>query len=363
MIRPNRMYRGLRHLIIMTIAEKYQTCMVLSGGGFRYGYYLGMYAAVAERAKTPDLLLGSCGGAIAAAIIQSLPDDQQRKNWIASEQMYEFWRAFKPNQQAKFTRALWGAAKRKLTFENAARIPDLFKDYLFEIQQYVPLPALKTDKPDIAVAIIAGKLLYTQTEVGRPRSNKKLFKEIIFCNEKCSQLLLGMPSSIARHENAIHTELLIDTHMPINEAARASVSDMFYFRCHRYQANDYVGGAINLLPIEIAKRMAHETIIEIKSSYDQSFSIPALKAVFGIDGNQRLREVAKQAVTLAIDTSDMQMALKSARIQKRINWRRNIIELIAPPSHKEYARMIDAQWQYGYDRATAAIKTSGNRLP
>jgi hypothetical protein len=363
MIRPNHVYRGLRHLIIMMIAEKYQTCMLLSGGGFRYGYYLGMHAAVVERYKAPNLLLGTCGGAIAAAIIQGLPDDQQRKNWIASEQMYEFWRTLKANPQAKFTRALWGATKRKFTSKHAIYIPDLFNDYLFEIQQYVPLPTLETANPEIAVAVIAGKLLYTQAEIGQQRGNKKLFKEIIFCNEKSSDLLAGMPSSVAHHDNAIDSQLLIDTQMPINEAARASVSDMFYFRCHSYQANHYVGGAINLLPIEIAKCLAHETIIEIKSPYDQSLSIPALQAVFGINGNQRLREVAKQVVTLAIDTSDMQTALKSARIQKRINWRENQIELMAPPSYKEYVRMIDAQWQYGYDRATHAIKTSGNRLP
>lgn len=346
----------------MTTAEKYQTCMILSGGGFRYGYYLGMYAAIAKNYKAPDLLLGSCGGAIAAAIIQGLPDDECRKNWIASEQMYEFWCGFKANEQAKFTRALWQAAVRKTNFGHATHIPDLFNDYLFEIQQYVPLPMLGTSKPAIAVAIMAGKLLYSREDVGKPRGNKKLFKEVVFCNEQSEHLLRGMPSLVAKSGNAIDTRLLIDTQMPINEAARASVSDMFYFRCHSYQASHYVGGAINLLPIEIAKRLAHKVIVEIKSPYDQSFSIPALKTVFGIDGNQRLHEVVKQSADLAIDTTDMHTALKSARIQKKINWRHNKIELLAPPNYVQYVRMINAQWQYGYDRAMHAINRSGGNL-
>jgi Patatin-like phospholipase len=342
----------------MTAAEKYQTCMVLSGGGFRYGYYLGMYAAVAEKHQAPDLLLGTCGGAIAAAIIQGLPNDQQRKEWICSEHMYDFWCGFKANQKAKFTHALWRALKRKFNSQPAPIIADVFNDYLFEIKQYVPLPVLTQSEPDIAVAILAGKLLYDAKEVGKPRAQRKLFQEIIFCNDRSQNLLSGIQSSIATDNNAITTEVLVNTNMPISEAARASVSDMFYFRCHEYQSQNFIGGAINLLPIEAARQLAHKVIAEIKCPYDKHFAVPALRAAFGIDGNQRLNDVLEQFADLWIDTSDMQLALKSARIQKKLNWGKNQIELLSPPSYPAYVRMVEAQWQYGYDRAALAIVSS-----
>jgi predicted acylesterase/phospholipase RssA len=342
----------------MTVADKYQACMILSGGGFRYGYYLGMHAAVAEKYQPPDLLLGTCGGAIAAAIIQGLPNNRQRKEWVCSEHMYDFWCGFKANQNAKFTHALWRALKRKFNTQPAPIIPDLFNDYLFEIEQYVPLPELTQAEPEIAVAIVAGKLLYDGEDVGKPRANRKLFQEVIFCSDRSKNLLLGIHSSIAADNNAITSEVLLNTITPINEAARASVSDMFYFRCHEYQSERYIGGAINLMPIEAAKQLAHKVIAEIKCPYDTNFAVPALRAAFGIDGNERLNNVLSQFADLWIDTSDMQAALKSARIQKKLNWSKNQIELFAPPSYPEYVRMIEAQWQYGYDRAALAIAAS-----
>jgi Patatin-like phospholipase len=342
----------------MTAVEKYQTCMILSGGGFRYSYYLGMHAAVAEKYQPPDLLLGTCGGAIAAAIIQGLPNNQQRKEWICSEHMYDFWCGFKANQTAKFTHALWRALKRKFNSQPAPTVADVFNDYLFEIEHYVPLPTLTKSEPDIAVAIVAGKILYSEADVGKPRTQKKLFQEIIFCNERSRHLLSGIQSSIAADNNAIASDVLLDARMPINEAARASVSDMFYFRCHAYQSQHYIGGAINLMPIEAARQLAHKVIAEIKCPYDNNFAVPALRAAFGIDGNLRLNNVLGQLADLWIDTSDMQRALKSARIQKKLNWIKNRIELLPPPSYAEYVGMVEAQWQYGYDRAALAIAAS-----
>jgi predicted acylesterase/phospholipase RssA len=50
--------------------------MVMGGGGFRFGIYIGMYAALRQAGKAPDVLLASCGGAIAAAIIHN-PDPKR----------------------------------------------------------------------------------------------------------------------------------------------------------------------------------------------------------------------------------------------------------------------------------------------
>jgi hypothetical protein len=57
--------------------KPYKRCMVMGGGGFRFGIYIGMYAALRQAGKAPDVLLASCGGAIAAAIIHNLPDPKR----------------------------------------------------------------------------------------------------------------------------------------------------------------------------------------------------------------------------------------------------------------------------------------------
>ena len=68
--------------------QKYQQCMVLSGGGFRFGIYLGMYAAACDAGRAPGPVLASCGGAIAAAVIPTLPDPVDQKAWLASPEMH-----------------------------------------------------------------------------------------------------------------------------------------------------------------------------------------------------------------------------------------------------------------------------------
>ena len=63
----------------MEKTHQYERCLVLAGGGFRFGYYLGIHAAAEEAEYVPDLLLATCGGAVAAAVIARLPDAAARK--------------------------------------------------------------------------------------------------------------------------------------------------------------------------------------------------------------------------------------------------------------------------------------------
>lgn len=333
--------------------------MVMAGGGFRFGYYLGIYAALCETGRAPDVLLASCGGAIAAGIVQAFPGSAERKAWLSSPAMYQFWLQLKSNEQASISRALLAALKRRFFVKKAATIPDLFHDYLFEVPNVLPWPEMPAINTDLDVAIIAGKLLYDETEVGQPRGSRKLFAETVFCSPRSASLLQGASSPLSDGDNAIAAQLLTDTAMPMAQAMRASVSDMYYFRCHSYQGNHYIGGVIDLFPIEVAKLLAEQVVMELKGPYDNFISLPALRTVLGIDGNQRLRHVLQQTADLWVDTSDMTQALVENQIYKKILWQKNTIKLIAPPNYESYLAMIDAQWQYGYQRGLNAAATPG----
>lgn len=330
----------------------------MAGGGFRFGYYLGIYAAMRQRNQTPDLLLASCGGAIAAGIIQHFPDDAQRKAWICSAEMHQFWLQMKSSQQASIGRALTGAMMRGLSTKSAHRIPDLFNDYMFEIPAELPVPPTSRANQETEVAIIAGKLLFNEDELGQLRGERKLFAETVFCTPRAATLLDGMQAPLSAESgggNAIAPEVLTDVNMPTAQAARASVSDMFYFRCHSYQGSHYIGGVIDLFPIEIAHQLAEQVIMELKGPYDKLFSIPALRSVLGINGNQRLQHVLQQRADLWFDTSDMEQALLENQIVKKIAWQRNRIELRMPLSYEAYVKMIEAQWEYGFQRGLKAF--------
>ena len=59
--------------------DKFNNAFILSGGGTRLMIYLGMYAALEELQMKPDILIATCGGAFAAAVINTFPDNPSRK--------------------------------------------------------------------------------------------------------------------------------------------------------------------------------------------------------------------------------------------------------------------------------------------
>lgn len=347
----------------MTQSNKYQRCMVMAGGGFHFGYYLGIYAAMCKLNKPPDVLLASCGGAIAAAVIQALPNDEQRKAWLCTPQMYAYWKGLKSKHNARFFGIFSSAMKRRFWGNNAKYIPDVFNDYMFEIPAQLPLPKRSQNTEQLDVVIVAGKLLYAENEVGQLRGSRKLFSEIVFCQARAAALLSQLQTPLSDPQfgdTAIAPYIVADTTTPISDAVRASIADMFYFRCHSCMTNNleshYIGGVIDLFPIEVANQLAESVIMELKGYYDKTYALPALRTVFGFDGNQRLDYVLRQQADVWVNTSDMEQQFLHQRIRQKIRWHKNKIEITTPPTYDAYVRMIEAQWQFGYQRGLASHK-------
>lgn len=345
--------------------EQFQRCLVMAGGGFRFGYYLGMYRACQLQGKAPDVIVASCGAAIAGALIRHLPDDEQRLAWISSPQMHAFWRGLQANPDISLWRAIRALAGRALFANDARRIPDLFQDYLFDIPPDLPLPPENTYPGAPALAIIAGRMLYGQDEVGTLRGGKKLFAETIFTEPRVAGLLAGMPSPIASdaHKNSVVApQIEFETQIAVADAVRASIADMYYFRCHQIGEHHYSGGVIDLFPIEIARRLAKEVMMERKGWYGRHIELPALRMVLGINGNLRLQHVLQQEADVWIDTADMETALVQHQISKQIQWLRNRIVLRVPERYDDFVAMVRLQWEYGYQRASQALaQAAGNR--
>lgn len=346
----------------MTQAQKYQRCMVMAGGGFRYGIYLGMYAAACEVGEPPDLVLASCGASIAAALIHSVPDDAERRAWLASPEMYQFWCSLQPGPGAALHRTLWGVARRALQRDAAPWIPDLFGDHLFALPSRLPQlptptrPAASPSGPDLA--LIGARLLFSANEVGQARGQRKLFEETVFGSPRTAQLLTGATSPYAEQRwgnTAVAASVATDCDMPLDDAVRISVSDMYYFPAHQQGDAHYMGGVVDLFPIELAHRLAHEVMIEFKAGFEPLTSAPAWRAVLGVNAHQRLRQVHAQRADVWIDSSDISQALPTQTLKKQLVWRHNRLRVQPPASHAVFAQHMQAQWDYGHQRALEAL--------
>jgi hypothetical protein len=328
--------------------------MVMAGGGFRFGIYLGMHAAACDAGRAPDLLLASCGGALAATVIAALPDAPARRAWMNSEQMYAFWCALRSAPDARLFGTLWRAGRRSLARGSAATIPDLFSDYLFDLAPQLPFPPVPA-APSVDVAVIAGRLLFDAHEAGRRRGKRKLFAETVFGPPRVAALLAGAACALDAPRwgnHAVAGDLLTVTNTPTAVAARLSIADMFYFPPQLLNDAHYIGGVIDLFPVELARRLGRAVTLEFKEAFDQTFAIPAWRSVLGVDGNARLRYANGVAADVRIDTSDVSTIEQPMR--QHLDWRRNRIAVRMPADHVSYVRHMDAQWEYGYQRGREA---------
>jgi hypothetical protein len=345
----------------MTDQQKYKRCMVFAGGGFRFACYLGMHAASEDQGQAPDLLLATCGGALACATICAFPDRAARKAWVASAEMFGFLRGITPGPGAGLVHALIGLAVRAAG-GRCRVVPDLFEDYMFGLPGPLPLPAqAHPAAPDWAM--IGARIEFSPQDVGRLAERAPLFTECVFGNGRVAALVHATASPMygqAWGSTVMGSEIDAAICMPMNVAARVSMADLVYFRCHHSDGRNYTGGVIDLVPIEIAHRLAHSVTMEAKAPFPQLTAAPALRSVLGIDANARLRHVHRQSADYWVDTSDASRVLRAHSVRKNIYWRAGQYGLRWPSRLAEYQAQIEAQWQYGYARACEAY-TRGRR--
>ena len=67
----------------------YERVLLFSGGSTRFGYYLGSYAALCEFGLPPDLILASCGGSLAALLVDIAPDPKELRDLSQSRALYQ----------------------------------------------------------------------------------------------------------------------------------------------------------------------------------------------------------------------------------------------------------------------------------
>jgi predicted acylesterase/phospholipase RssA len=346
----------------------FQRCLVMAGGGFRFAYYLGIYETLREANKQPDVLVASCGASIAASLIHQLPDHKSRMAWLCSKEMHAFYLGLKSNPKKGLFSALFDVLARATYRTGVTHYPDLWNDYLFAIPEYLPLPDVNMSYEGApALAIVAGRILYEPNNAGTPilQPSSNLFQEVIFANQDLLHHLHGMPSPV--HSNQL-VNSVVDSHVELIhnaslvDAVRASISDMYYFPCHTMQSEHskthYVGGVIDLFPIEIARRLANEIVMEVKAPYDLVMGNPAVRSVMGFNGNERLRQVMNQSADFWVDTRSMEVDLKKHQITKRLNILKNQIHLNVPQSYDDYVRGVRMQVEYGVRCTNLALSAN-----
>lgn len=343
--------------------QKYKKAVIFSGGGSRFAVYGGIFSALKDMGHTPDLIIGSCGGAIAAAIINSLETDIEIKEYMKSLELYGFMKSLKLTREKMLYRIGIDCKLREL--RKKLYIENIFDKYLVDIPEDLDnyLPTLSKRKNfSIKTIIIGSKILFDKFEIGKICGDRKLYQEVIFTDKKTEKLFkkeeLKVKSKILS-KSVIEEKAKMTTDFSLLKAARISISDMFYTKPVLHNDEYFAGGAINLVPIELAKLLADEVILELKQEYDK-IEDSSVKSVFGYSGNERLQEVHDSYGDYWIDTSDVPSKLKGHYVTARLNLLKLQVELSIPDEYEKFREDVDIQWKYGYERAKEAIISGKN---
>ena len=115
----------------------FSSCLLFSGGGTRFALYNGMYAALCEIGKAPDLLIASCGGAFTALVINAFPTDKERKAYLQSQEFYHFILSLSLTPYSKLHRLGFLALQKRYDKRPAPFVEDVYQRYLVEMAQYL----------------------------------------------------------------------------------------------------------------------------------------------------------------------------------------------------------------------------------
>ena len=395
------------------INKPYKRLQLFSGGGSRFGYYLGSYAALVEHDLRPDIILGTCGGSLSAFLVQIAPDPKQLQQLACSHELYRVIKSIRhvdateANLKLKLRysaqamqRWRWSrqfsSSKRQNQTDSYERLLDelqqlaMFRvdneaQWLDELLAFLPREndEFKMNKPDIA--IIASRLQPSSNKINAVNSAPQL-QELLFAPQRlllADSHLLEIPDNLTSPAHTFANGRIAQSVKMITEwdmatAVRASMADMFYLPpIHNADLGWCLGGVINLTPIELACQLADSVFAETKADYDSWLAAPAIQRIFGFDPNQRLAQVhgflpstlyhnqdnshnhshnhsqnSNQLHWLPFADNGQQLI---GSVQKRFSLKQMTVELVHH-NYDGFAQTMQAQWQYGYQRTADYIK-------
>ncbi|MDN3452039.1 MULTISPECIES: patatin-like phospholipase family protein [unclassified Psychrobacter] len=385
--------------------KPYERVQLFSGGGSRFGYYLGSYAALVAHDLTPDIIVGTCGGSLSAYLVQLAPDPKDLQALMCSRELSRTIAAIRhvapdeANRRAKMrymTSALnrWRLSKQQGNGQRQQQA-DSYGQLLDELQQLAMFRiddearwldelssfassengSRQSNASIPEIAIIASRLY--QAPIDGLYNEQLKLQELLFApprfEHSASNLTdekLRSPAQAFANER-IHPSVKVETQWDFAPVVRASMADMYYLPPTHITAVGWcLGGVINLTPIELACQLGDSVFAETKAGYDSWLAAPAIQRVFGFDPNERLAavhgyqpmEVSSHTNTASekhwlhwLPFADNAQQLAGQNVQKRFNIKQMTVELIHS-NYDGFVQQMQAQWQYGYQRTADYIQ-------
>jgi predicted acylesterase/phospholipase RssA len=317
---------------------------------------LGVYEALVEGGRPPDVVIGTSGGALVAALIGGIPDRHERYEALQSPEQQAFFIAARIAQPSVLR---MGGLILSWLLHSAMRVtyrPDSGGDSVCELPACQPLPGLQRSFNGLGsprIAMLGGRIYADQRE---PR-----YVETWFTYSETAVLLRDARAAVgvAFPRSLIHDAVEVVTDAKLVDAARASIAEPHFFRPYALAGAAYAGGLVNLWPCEPAAELADE-VIAVATPPCDFIQAAHVSATFGYDVRRRMRMVRALPGMRWIDFGDANRVLRPVTFWFGLSCLHDgrlvpprIVSRV-PRDLQRFRASIAAQYRYGYDRGLAA---------
>jgi len=375
--------KGLASSRATVPAPPFRHVLLFSGGSLDIHTLFGIYDAAVASGNPPDLLIATCGGALGAAIIRSIPDPAERAAFTASREFYDYMRKIRYTDLSLLDvysdlRKIAHLAVEQTDPASPHRVvPDAF----FERSIMHPENRYHYDEIDIRfdaprpgapeVVILANRLLYGREDVGKPvPPGTRLYVETVFCSERVARLLRAMPLRSAVNaafpDSFIAPEVSYETEVPLGAAARHSYSDPYLVPVD----GPYLTGAVNELTAYEITRLAREATIRYPPQWDR-IDGNLMKKFFGHDPWTATERYTSLYADRWVDTTDRDYKSLARNIGFAPTPRAlatlgiRVTTNVPKLNHRRFLKLVEQQHEYGsgkYLQAAAAPRNSRDHI-
>lgn len=349
--------------------------LVLPGSGMTPGLAIGIYDAVCDAGKKPDLIIATCGSALSAAAIGSYPDRWERNAFLASPDHHSMYLSATIRRPGacgvlcRFTKTRIRGTCKCLPDTSIFDVPVMEVPLRPKGSHHIHKP-FPTEEGVPRIIMLASEVDYCPACEPRNKEGMKYYRETYFTDPDTARFLYNRPSDIAAIYPSSHvknmTQVKLGTTM--GDAARASISDPYYMNITHIDGRYFATGAVNLHPIELGQALGNEVIIPYFYPVVDSLGQSSWGTFFGYDIRKRAQLVNRQCATHWIDFSDFHREKKALTFDPVAVPNCGVVlegdsclmpmRVVTgvPSCLSEFQERVDLQWRYGYERTLEALR-------
>ncbi len=362
-------YLILTFLVLMSstgYSKSIEKVLVLEGQNFNTAIHVGIFDGFVQNGWVPEVVVASCGGAIAAALINAIPGVEERKAFLLSEGFFNLLQSVKYRDPKIFSNLgnlinkTIAMTDRRSNMQKGYRSPPpIFSGYLLEVPNHFNIePFNQSFNPlGTRIVIIGSKLNFGPQDVGKRVTHEKLYQEVFFTDTETANLLRNAisPVAISFPNSAVSLKTQVITDQSLGVASRVSITDPYLINPAQIGDTYFLGGSIDLYPLEIGYRLGDNVAMVYPGPQD-FLGQSALGSSFGFDNNAQLRKVTGMYADHWIDFSNFESLGEHHFSVVGMNVMENKMKFNLPQDFETFKRNIQAQWEFGYARAVEALQ-------